>query len=179
MNVTLKTFGKGLLLAALLAACCPAWGQAAGSAYTVRKGDTLSGIARKTKPEGVDRAQMMLGIRRANPAAFPDGNIDRLRVGQILVIPGAGEIGAPGSFAAATRYREGLALERRGDQQGAFKAFLDAGEGGHGLAQRKLGEIYDKGGPVERDYETSLQWYGKARAQGVPIPKPFVRSPYP
>ena len=175
----MKTLGKAMLLAALLAACNPAWAQASGSTYEVRKGDTLSEIARKTRPGGVDRGQMMLGIRRANPAAFPDGNIDLLRVGQILIIPGAGEISAPGSFTAALRYREGLALERRGDEQGAFKAFLDAGEGGHGLAQRKLGEIYDKGGPVERDYETSLQWYRKARAQGVPIAKPFVRSPYP
>ena len=81
-----------------------------------------------------------------------------------------------GSFAATTQYRQGLALERRGDEQGAFKAFLDAGEGGHGLAQLKLGEIYDKGGVVERDYETSLKWYEKARAQGVAIPKPAVRS---
>jgi TPR repeat protein len=89
----------------------------------------------------------------------------------------ADEAGSPGSFTADLRYREGLALERRGDDRGAFKAFLDAGEGGHGLAQRKLGEIYDKGGPVERDYEVSLQWYQKARAQGVAIPKTFVRSP--
>jgi len=167
---------RSILLAAVLAAWAPAWGQTSGSDYTVRKGDTLSGIASRARPEGVDRGQMMLGIRRANPAAFPDDNIDLLRVGQVLNIPGAGEIGAPGSFAAATRYREGLALERSGDEQGAFKAFLEAGEGGHGLAQRKLGEIYDKGGPVERDYETSLQWYRKARAQGVSIPRPAIRS---
>ena len=76
------------------------------------------------------------------------------------------------------RYREGLALERRGDDKGALQAFLDAGESGYGLAQRKLGEIYDKGNSaVERDYSTALKWYQKAREQGVEIPKPFVRSP--
>ena len=112
-----NTLGKAMLLAALLAACNPAWSEAAGRTYEVRKGDTLSEIARKTKPEGVDRGQMVLAIRRANPAAFPDGNLDRLRVGQVLNIPGAGEIGAPGSFTAAMRYREGLALERRGDER--------------------------------------------------------------
>lgn len=79
---------------------------------------------------------------------------------------------------AAKRYREGLALERRGDVHGALKAFLEAGESGNGLAQRKLGEIYDKGNAaVPRDYETALKWYQRAREQGVPIPKPFVRSP--
>lgn len=79
---------------------------------------------------------------------------------------------------AAKRYREGLGLERRGDDHGSLRAFLEAGESGHGLAQRRLGEIYDKGNSaVTRDYETALKWYQKAREQGVEIPKPFVRSP--
>lgn len=76
------------------------------------------------------------------------------------------------------RYREGLQLERRGDDKGALQAFLEAGEAGYGLAQRRLGEIYDKGNSaVARDYETALKWYQRAREQGVEIPKPFTRSP--
>lgn len=76
------------------------------------------------------------------------------------------------------RYREGLGLERRGDDKGALEAFLDAGESGYGPAQRKLGQIYDKGNSaVERDYSTALKWYQRAREQGMEIPKPFVRSP--
>lgn len=79
---------------------------------------------------------------------------------------------------AAKRYREGLSLERGGDARGALKAFLEAGESGHGPAQKRLGEIYDKGNSaVERDYETALRWYQQAREQGEAIPKPFVRSP--
>ena len=79
---------------------------------------------------------------------------------------------------ATNRYQEGLALEQRGDDKGALKAFLEAGESGHGLAQRKLGEIYDKGNSaVARDYETALKWYQKARQQGVAIPKPLPRLP--
>ena len=79
--------------------------------------------------------------------------------------------------AAAKRYREGLALERRGDLQGAFAAFLDAGEAGNGMAQRKLGQIYDKGNAVvPRDYQTALKWYQKAREQGVDIEKPLQRT---
>ena len=69
-----------------------------------------------------------------------------------------------------------MALERRGDDKGALKAFLEAGESGHGLAQRKLGEIYDTGNAaVERDYETALRWYQKAREQGIEIEKPLPR----
>ena len=79
---------------------------------------------------------------------------------------------------AAKRYREGLGLERRGNHQGAFTAFLEAGEAGYGLAQRKLGQIYDKGSPaVPRDYQAALKWYQKAREQGVTIDKPLPRAP--
>ena len=83
---------------------------------------------------------------------------------------------APGQEEAARRYREGEALERKGDDAGALKAYLDAGEAGHGLAQRRLGQIYDKGNTaVQRDYQASLKWYQKAREQGVEIDKPLPR----
>ena len=67
-------------------------------------------------------------------------------------------------------------MERKGDDQGALKAFLEAGEAGYGLAQRRLGQIYDKGNKaVQRDYQASLRWYQKARDQGVEIEKPLPR----
>ena len=73
------------------------------------------------------------------------------------------------------RYREGLAHEAKGNDQAALTAYLDAGNSGHGQAQRKLGDIYGKGNKaVKRDYDASLRWYEKARAQGVEIPKPHV-----
>ena len=75
---------------------------------------------------------------------------------------------------AAARYREAWELERQGDLRGAFKAYQQAAEGGHGPAQKKLGDLYGTGNEVvERDYETSLRWYTKAREQGIHIPKPF------
>ena len=81
---------------------------------------------------------------------------------------------------AAARYQDGLELERKGDLQGAMSAFLKAGESGNGLAQRKLGQIYDSGNAVvPRDYQTSLKWYEKARLQGVKIDKPLSRAPVP
>jgi len=79
---------------------------------------------------------------------------------------------------AERRYKDGLAADHRGDAVAAFNAYLEAGESGHGLAQRKLGEIYDRGtAAVRRDYETALQWYQKAREQGVAVPRPETRGP--
>lgn len=83
----------------------------------------------------------------------------------------------PALEAAAKRYREGLVLERRGDHQGALAAFLEAGEAGNGMAQRKLGQIYDQGNTVvQRDYQSALKWYQKAREQGVEMDKPLQRT---
>ncbi|MGQ0509305.1 MAG: FimV/HubP family polar landmark protein [Betaproteobacteria bacterium] len=89
--------------------------------------------------------------------------------------PGKGLLGRD---EAERRYKDGLAAERRGDEVGAFNAYLEAGESGHGLAQRKLGEIYDKGtAAVQRDYATALRWYQLAREQGVAVPRAETRGP--
>ena len=73
------------------------------------------------------------------------------------------------------RYREAQELERKGEHRAALKAYLDAGNAGHGQAQRRLAEIYDRGTPaVKRDYDAALRWYEKARAQGVVVPKPHA-----
>ena len=76
---------------------------------------------------------------------------------------------------AAQLFQQGEALERRRDQRGAFEAYLAAGEAGDGNAQKKLGDFYGNGNhAVERNYETALKWYHKARAQGIEIPTPFT-----
>ena len=74
---------------------------------------------------------------------------------------------------ATQRYQEATKAESEGHHRHAFVAYLEAAENGHGNAQKKMGDIYSRHGPVvRRDYQTALQWYEKARAQGVPIPKP-------
>jgi TPR repeat protein len=85
----------------------------------------------------------------------------------------------PGAQASpVARHAAGLALERRGDDAGAFIAFVEAAEAGHPPAQRKLGEIYDSGNTaVERDYQAAIHWYEKAREGGEVLPP--LRSPYP
>ena len=76
---------------------------------------------------------------------------------------------------AASRYRQGETLEHNRDLRAAFNAYTEAGEAGNGLAQKKLGDIYSSGNAVvERNYETALKWYFKAREQGIEIPKPLT-----
>jgi TPR repeat protein len=82
---------------------------------------------------------------------------------------------APDRKAAERHYRRAKGLEKKGDERGAFAAYLAAGNAGHGLAQKRLGEIYEKGNSAtRRDYDTALRWYEKARAQGIAIPKPIT-----
>jgi TPR repeat protein len=75
---------------------------------------------------------------------------------------------------AAEKYQEGLNHERGGRDAEAFEAFLQAGEAGHGPAQLKLATIYDRGNRViNRDYQSAIRWYERARARGVDLPKPL------
>jgi len=60
---------------------------AAAGSYEVQKGDTLSGIASRNRPEGVTLNQMMIALFRANQAAFIRGNINLVRAGRILNVP--------------------------------------------------------------------------------------------
>jgi len=196
--------------------------QGAPGSYEVRKGEGLLAISGRLPYKGVTRFQVVAAIFRANQEAFPEGNINVLKEGQVLKLPSQEAVAAipaaeasalwrqlvarpappappvavasvrppesvappkpvPGALGRAEqirRYREGVALERRGDDKGALQAFLEAGESGYGPAQFKLGQIYDKGNSaVTRDYAAALKWYQRAREQGMEIPKPFVRSP--
>lgn len=75
---------------------------------------------------------------------------------------------------ASQRFRQGENLERKRDMRGAVAAYTAAAESGNGHAQKKLGDLYNTGNNVlERDYETALKWYHKAREQGIDIPKPL------
>ena len=77
------------------AAAAPAEGApAAGSTYTVKRGDTLSKIAQQTKPENVSLEQMLVALFRSNENAFDERNMNRLRTGQIVTVPQADQIAA-------------------------------------------------------------------------------------
>lgn len=65
---------------------------AGGGEYQVKSGDTLSKIARETRPESVTLDQMLVALFESNPEAFAGGNMNRLRAGKILRIPAADEV---------------------------------------------------------------------------------------
>lgn len=60
--------------------------------YLVIKGDTLSIVATKLLPSGVDHQQMMWAIFSLNPVAFQKGNIDYLKAGSVLHTPSSEEV---------------------------------------------------------------------------------------
>jgi pilus assembly protein FimV len=55
--------------------------------YTVKRGDTLASIAGQYRRDNVSLDQMLVAMQRANPNAFVEGNMNRLRSGQILSVP--------------------------------------------------------------------------------------------
>jgi len=60
--------------------------------YRIRRGDTLGAIARKWKHDGVTLQQMMIGLYQLNPAVFIRENINLIRAGSTLFIPGREEV---------------------------------------------------------------------------------------
>lgn len=80
-------------------------GSGDGSAYTVKSGDTLSGIAGRNLAPGVTIEQLMIAIQRANPGAFIGGNINRLRAGITLKVPADADVQGINENNAATEVR--------------------------------------------------------------------------
>ena len=54
---------------------------------TVRPGDTAGRIANAHRPASVSLDQMLVAMAQANPKAFVDGNVNRLRSGAVLQMP--------------------------------------------------------------------------------------------
>jgi pilus assembly protein FimV len=65
----------------------------AGDSYTVKRGDTLSKIAKEYKPADVSLEQMLVALFRSNENVFDGRNMNRIRTGQILSIPSAAQAG--------------------------------------------------------------------------------------
>ena len=53
----------------------------------VKSGQTLWGIAYKTRPKGISRLSMMKALHRYNSSAFEKGNINLLKIGSTLNVP--------------------------------------------------------------------------------------------
>jgi len=78
---------------------------AGGDTYTVRRGDTLSKIAKEYKPPNVSLEQMLVALFRTNESAFDGKNMNRLRSGQILTIPAADQAASTAPTEASKEVR--------------------------------------------------------------------------
>lgn len=56
---------------------------------TVRAGDTAGRLAANLKPADVSLDQMLVALLRANPDAFINGNVNRIKAGAVLQVPSA------------------------------------------------------------------------------------------
>ncbi|MCD6662981.1 MAG: hypothetical protein LT082_06240 [Comamonas sp.] len=62
-----------------------------GKEVSVQAGDTAGAIASAHRPSGISLDQMLVAMVRANPHAFIEGNVNRLRAGSVLHLPGKEE----------------------------------------------------------------------------------------
>jgi pilus assembly protein FimV len=65
-----------------------------GRLLTVRPGDTASRIANAVKPAEISLDQMLVALLRANPDAFMEGNLNRVRAGAVMEVPDAAQAAA-------------------------------------------------------------------------------------
>ena len=70
--------------------------------HLVKKGDTLSKIARENQVSGYSLEQMMVAIYNANEDAFSGNNMNRIKTGKSLNVPDKAALDASGNSQAAS-----------------------------------------------------------------------------
>lgn len=177
-----------VLLCAGLAGLYPDGAHPQSSRYLVKPGDSILSIAEALRPQEATVNQMALALLRANAAALQAGAV-RLPVGTSLAVPEPASVLkmdadiAAREFATLWRaeqhYRAAQALEGSRDMFFAFTSYVEAAKLGHGLAQRRLGELYDHdmSGFVQRDLQESMRWYERARLSQVDVRRQGSRMP--
>lgn len=88
--------------------------RALGTNYgPIRRGETLSSIAKSVRPDGITLNQMMVAIYQANPEVFMH-NINRMKSGYILRMPTASDAQAVSVTDANSEVREQMQAWRSG-----------------------------------------------------------------
>src|SRR5690606_20335838 len=86
--------------------------------YSVAAGDTLWSIAQRNLPDAsVSVNQMMIALLRANPDAFIDENINRIKRGAVLRMPDRAALEAVSSAESAALVREQMDAWRANQPQ--------------------------------------------------------------
>lgn len=93
-----------------------------GDEYEVRSNDTLWEIALRARPDSsVSVHQSMMALYRANPEAFINGNINRLRRGQVLRVPDASEMKSLNKSEAVSQFAQATGDSDSGAQLNASR----------------------------------------------------------
>ena len=121
-----------------------------GDTYTVRRGDTLSKIAKEYKPESATLEQMLVALFRSNESAFDGKNMNRLRAGQILTIP-SGDQATAATQADATKVVRLQAADWRAyrDRVAAAAPTTEGGETRQAAGGKITTAIEEKGAPAQ------------------------------
>ena len=127
----------------------------------VENGETLSGIASQTLPDGITMNQMMVALYRFNPRAFGN-NINVLRAGAVLRIPGETELRRHSPETATAEVLRQTAVWQARFAQDA----IPAPAGGYVLASHAafddqpslVGERFEKGLPLRHTTDTEHRY---------------------
>jgi pilus assembly protein FimV len=106
---------------------------AAPEHVTVKRGDTLIGIAGQVRPAGVSLEQTLVGLYRENGSAFA-GNMNRLKLGKTLNVPSAEKI------AAIPRTDASREIKLQADDWRAYRQKLAAAAGAAPAAKAAPGQ---------------------------------------
>jgi len=118
--------------------------RAGGDTYTVKRGDTLSKIATANLPSTATLDQMLVALFRNNSDAFDGKNMNRLRTGAIITIPGPDEITSTASPEATKVVRVQASDWRAYRDRVAAAAPAAEGAGGRAVAGRIGTAVDDK-----------------------------------
>ncbi len=143
-----------------------------GKQYTVARGDTLSGIARRLQGPGskVSAAQLTDGIQALNPLAFPNGAGSGLKAGQTLLVPDSAVLpDVPGSAPESQAAPVPAAAEVQRAAAELAGAALENQQLARSLEELKAQNQSLQEQLVERDKAVSLL---QARVAEIPAPAP-------
>jgi pilus assembly protein FimV len=183
-----------------------ATGTLSGNSYHVGKGDTLTKIARSLHSGGsqADIDQTMIAVYRANPDAF-GGNINILKSGSVLRVPGADDIAALNQTEAMGEVHRQMSAWQGGggaapsghlrlvtpgagggapDSAGTSTASSTGGAGGDTKALQSRvkdleGQLADSKRLLDLKSNELAQLQRKLGQQPAPAPAPAVPAPVP
>ncbi len=140
------------------------------NSYEVKRGDSLSKIAKEYKPETVTLDQMLVALFKSNSSAFEGANMNRLRSGAIITIPNAVEASAAAQPQEASQVVRVQAADWRAYRDRVAGAAPMAEESGTRAAGGRIGTAVDERAPAVRPGSDQLRVSkdaGTAKGAGV------------